>query len=139
MLGTVHMGFFCKSDSKVDISGGFSGYGQGQSEYKVNYSWLLLPQHQYIPKRPRIGINWNPPLQTQIYLVKLPLTDNIVKQDLLNRKQLFKKFSVYADSGPLSHVLWCCGSRSQEEFTFIQIGSSHTVFRYDWTKIECLD
>ena len=22
---------------------------------------------------------------------------------------------------------WCCGSRSQEEFTFIQIGSGHTV------------
>ena len=25
------------------------------------------------------------------------------------------------------YVLWCCGSRSQEEFTFLQIGSGHTV------------
>ena len=32
-----------------------------------------------------------------------------------------------ADSGPLGYVLWCCGSRSWEELTFIQIGSGHTV------------
>ena len=30
-----------------------------------------------------------------------------------------------AVSGPLGYVL--CGSRSQEEFTFIQIGFGHTV------------
>ena len=35
--------------------------------------------------------------------------------------------SIDADSGPLRYVLWCCGSRSQEEFTFIQIGSGHAV------------
>ena len=34
---------------------------------------------KYIPKRPRICINWNPPSQTQIYLVKVPLNVNIVK------------------------------------------------------------
>ena len=28
---------------------------------------------EYIPKRPRICINLNPPFQTQIYLVKVPL------------------------------------------------------------------
>ena len=40
-----------------------------------------------IPKRHRICINWNPPFQTQIYLVKVPLNVNIVKQDLLSKKQ----------------------------------------------------
>ena len=45
---------------------------------------------KYIPKRPRICINWYPPFQTQIYLVKLPLNVNIVKQDLLNKKQFLK-------------------------------------------------
>ena len=41
---------------------------------------------KYISKRPRISINWNPPFQTQIYLVKLPLNVNIVKQDLLHKQ-----------------------------------------------------
>ena len=45
---------------------------------------------KYILKRPRICINWNPPFQTQIYLVKVPLNVNIVKQDLLNKKQFLK-------------------------------------------------
>ena len=45
---------------------------------------------KYITKRPRICINWNPPFQTQIYLVKIPLNVNIVKQDLLNKKQFLK-------------------------------------------------
>ena len=45
---------------------------------------------KYIPKRPRICINWNPPFQTQIYLVKVPLNVNIVKQDLLHKKQFLK-------------------------------------------------
>ena len=36
-------------------------------------------------KKPRIYISWNPPFQTQIYLVNEPLKNvNIVKQDLLN-------------------------------------------------------
>ena len=43
-----------------------------------------------MPKRPRICINWNPPFQTQIYLVKVPLNVNIVKQDLLHKKQFLK-------------------------------------------------
>ena len=45
---------------------------------------------KYIPKRTRICINWNPPFQTQIYLVKVPLSVNIVKQDLLHKKQFLK-------------------------------------------------
>ena len=59
---------------------------------KLNTYKLLLPHHQskYIPKRHRICINWNPTFQTQIYLVKIPLDVNIVKQDLLNKKQLLK-------------------------------------------------
>ena len=35
--------------------------------------------------------------------------------------------SIDADSGPLRCVIRCCGSRSQEEFTFIQIDFGHTV------------
>ena len=31
------------------------------------------------------------------------------------------------DSGPPGYVLWCSRSRSQDFFTFIQIGSGHTV------------
>ena len=45
---------------------------------------------KYIPKRHKICINWNPPFQTQIYLVKVPLNVNIVKQDLLSKKQFLK-------------------------------------------------
>ena len=45
---------------------------------------------------------------------------------------------VDADSDSLRFVLWCCGSRSQEEFTFVQVGSRHTVLccliRTDFSK-----
>ena len=47
---------------------------------------------KYIPKRPRICINSNPPFQTQIYLVKVLLNVNIVKQNLLNKKKVFENF-----------------------------------------------
>ena len=52
---------------------------------------------KYIPKRPRICINWNPPFQTQIYLLKVPLNVNIVKQDLLNKKQFLNFFEVRSE------------------------------------------
>ena len=35
-------------------------------------------------------MNWNPTFQTQIYLVKVPLNVNIVKQDLINKNQFLK-------------------------------------------------
>ena len=35
--------------------------------------------------------------------------------------------SIDADSGPPGYVLWCCGGICQENFTFIHIGSGHTV------------
>ena len=60
---------------------------------KVNSSWLLLPQHQSTyPRGPESASNKSPsyPFQTQIYLVKVPLNVNIVKQDLLNNKQFLK-------------------------------------------------
>ena len=69
---------------------------------------------KYMPKRPRICTNWNPPFQTQLYLVKVPLNVSIVKQDLLHRKQILKilwsevwkkrGFLIDADSGPLTVV-----------------------------------
>ena len=39
--------------------------------------------------------------------------------------------SIDTDSGPVGYVLWCCGSRSQDFFIFIQIGSGHTVYVSD--------
>jgi hypothetical protein len=35
--------------------------------------------------------------------------------------------SIDADSGPPKYELWCCGGICQDFFTFIQIGSGHTV------------
>ena len=67
-------------------------YGQSQSEKKKYTSQFILftTASKYIPKRPRICINLNPPFQTQIYLLKVPLNVNIVKQDLLHKKQFSK-------------------------------------------------
>ena len=47
---------------------------------------------KYIPKRPIICISWNlkSPFQIHFFLVKVPLNVNIVKQDLLNKKQFLK-------------------------------------------------
>ena len=39
-----------------------------------------------------------------------------------------RRVSIDTDSGPHGYVLWSYGSRSQEFFTFIQIGSGHTVY-----------
>ena len=55
--------------------------------------WLLTnttTASKFLPKRTRICINWNPLFQTQIYLVKVSLNVNIVKQDLLHKKQFLK-------------------------------------------------
>ena len=55
--------------------------------------WLVTnttTASKYILKRTRICINWNPPFQTQIYLVKVLPNVNTVKQDLLNKKQFLK-------------------------------------------------
>ena len=109
---------------------------------KVKASQLLLPQHQSTYPRLRRYSSvtqdaqnlhqLKSPFQTQIYLVNVLFNVNIVKQDLLNTKQFFLNFmkldlkgwiSIDADSGPLGYVLWCCGSRSWEVFTFFQIGS----------------
>ena len=52
---------------------------------KVNTSQLLLPQHQNIYPRGTESASIKN-LQTQIYLVNVPLNVNIVKQDLLNKQ-----------------------------------------------------
>ena len=44
---------------------------------KVNTSTATASK--YIPKKPRVCINWNPPFQTKIYLVKETLNVNVVK------------------------------------------------------------
>ena len=59
---------------------------------------------KYIPKRPKICINWNPPFQTQIYLVKVPLNVNIVKQDLANKKTVWKFYEVRSERGGFQFI-----------------------------------
>jgi hypothetical protein len=103
---------------------------------KVKKCWLLISQHQSTyPRGPESALIEIPTF-TQIYLVKVPLNVNIVKQDLLCKTQFLKLIfkwylkggiSIYTDSGLLGYVLWCCGSRSQDFFTFIQIYYGHTV------------
>ena len=44
---------------------------------------------------------------------------------LLSKSGSERGISIDADSGPLGHAL--CKSKSQDFFTFIQIGSGHTV------------
>ena len=103
---------------------------------KVSGWWQIPPRHQkYIPKRTRICINWNPLIQTQIYLVKVTLSVNIVKQDFLHRKTVFENFMKWSLKGGISidgscpprYILWCCGSMYHQPDTFIQIGSGDTV------------
>ena len=71
------------------------------------FSTYTTTASKYIPKRPRICINWNPPFQTQIYLVNVPLNVNIVKQDLLNKKQFLKILwsEVWKGVFQLMHIL----------------------------------
>ena len=70
---------------------------------------------------------------------KIPLNVNIVKQDLLNKKQFLKILwsEVWMRGFQLMQILGLLGmysdavvcSRSSEEFTFFQIGSGHTVLQ----------
>ena len=48
---------------------------------------------KYIPRRPRISINWNPPFQTQIYLVNSK--KYIIFQKFLNRSKFFFGFTIH--------------------------------------------
>ena len=78
---------------------------------------------KYIPRRPRISINWNPPFQTQIYLVssKKNFFWNFMKWGLKGG------ISIEADSGPPRYVLWCCGGICHQLPNFFKIGCCHTV------------
>ena len=46
--------------------------------------------------------------------------------------------SIDADSGPLGYVLWCCGGRSQDFLTFVQICTGHTVSEEEIQLIQLL-
>ena len=67
---------------------------QSMARANLNKSEVFLKNNtaasKYILRRHRICINWNPPFQTKIYLVKVLLNVNIVKQDLLIKKQFLK-------------------------------------------------
>ena len=80
---------------------------------------------KYIPRRLRISKKLNLPFQAKIYLWKIPLNGNIVRQDLLHRLGNSQKGGFW-----LMQILGRLGVRcsiSLELFTFIQIGSVHTV------------
>ena len=98
---------------------------------KVKKAWHLLPQHQSTYPRGPDSAPIEIPFQTQIHLVKVPLNVKIVKKDLLHKNSFWKMYEVRSKRvdfnwcRPLGYVLWCCGSRSQDFFTFIQTGSGH--------------
>ena len=79
---------------------------------------------KYIPKRPRICINWNPSFQTSLH--------KIFKNYFSLSKSCSHLEVFLLSKWPLGYVLCCCGNRSQDFFNFIQIGSSHTVRRHLW-------
>ena len=103
--------------------------------------WLVTnttAASNYIPKRPRICINWNPPFRPHFIKFSNPVSYisyevNLASQcshlEVLYYANLGLKggISIYADSGSLMYVLWCCGSICHQPFTFIQIGFGHTV------------
>ena len=91
---------------------------------------------KYIPKRPRICINWNTAFKIQIYLVNCKSTSKCKHCETTLKKTVFENFMKWGlkggsqliqTRGSLGYVLWCCSSSSQDFFTFIQIGSGHTV------------
>ena len=73
------------------------------------------------------------PLSEPIYLVKVPLNVNIVKQHLLHKKQPLK--NLWSEGGfqlmlILSLLAIYFDALYQRDITFIQIGSGHTVVMF---------
>ena len=108
---------------------------------KVKKSRLLLAQHQSTyPKGPESA--WIEIPQSQIYLVKVPINVNIVRQDLLNKKQFLKILwsEVWKGGFQLIQILGLLGIYFDAVvvevktffFTFIQISSGHTVCPIYW-------
>ena len=92
-------------------------YGQSQSEKSKYFSTSTTTALKDIPKRPRICINRNPLFQTQIYLVKVPLNVNIVKQDLLHEKNNSGNFMEGFQSMP---ILSCLGMYFDNAEVFVK-------------------
>ena len=76
------------------------------------------------------------PLSNPNLLSKITSKCEHCKTGFTSQKTVFGNFmkwgmkggiSIDINSRPLGYVLWFCGSRSQAFFTFIQIGSGHTV------------
>ena len=79
------------------------------------------------------------PLSNPNLLSKITSKCEHCKTGFTSQKTVFGNFmkwglkggiSIDINSRPFGYVLWCCGSRSQAFFTFIQIGSGHTVASY---------
>ena len=102
---------------------------QSMARANLNKSeWLVTnttTASKYIPKRPRICINWNPPFQTSLH--------KIFEHCFLWSKSYFTRRGILlskfwsADSGFFRYVLWCCGSICHQPFAFIHVGFGHTV------------
>ena len=59
---------------------------------------------KYIPKRPRICINWNSPFQTKNYLVKVSLNMNIMNKIYLIKNNIWKSYESRSERGDFN---WC--------------------------------
>ena len=98
---------------------------------KVYTSELLLPQHQRkYPRGPESALIEIPPFRP--YFITFSKTVFYLKVNLVSQCShlevlLLSKFGSDVDSGPPMYVLWCCGGICHQVFTFVKIGSGHTV------------
>ena len=77
--------FFPESWVQIVKGNSASQYGQSQSEKSEHFSTSTTTASNYIPKRPRICINWNPPFQTSLH--------KIFKNGFLLGKSCFTMFT----------------------------------------------
>ena len=89
---------------------------------------------KYILKRPRICINWDPTFQTQIYLVKVLINVNIVKQDLHNKKQFLKILwsEIWKGGFQLMQILGLLGIYIELPVQYMKIPSLEHVVYTNW-------
>ena len=82
---------------------------------------------KYIPRSPRISINWNPPFQKSFYKIfmKFKFRGTYLGKFGSERGDFnWCKFWPYILG---RYVFWCFDGICQEDVTFIQIGSGHTL------------
>ena len=122
-LMVIWLGGFFDVQSEDQLLHFGSNHSMARANLKKSkyFSTSTTTASKYIPKRPSF--------QTQIYLANVPLNVNVVKQDVIKKTVMSERrdFNWCRFWASWVIVLWCCGSRSWEVFTFFQIGSGHTV------------